>query len=165
MLDNLPKRLVGQPHLDRLVQLYPTVVRRSRDKGEVRKTLATSSTQPYKCPMSSKKQKMTAKRGQASEEPAHSYDHEKFVNESVTEKFGLISKNRSFIKEKGFHHPMTSFSRRLRIRDGRHYVNLLAQLPQVWYENLRQPSLPCTEKGSGARGAGRLQCEFYQPVL
>ena len=35
----------------------------------------------------------------------HSYDHEKFVNESVVEKFGLISKNRSFIKEKGFHHP------------------------------------------------------------
>ena len=27
------------------------------------------------------------------------------VNASTTEKFGLISKNRSFIKEKGFHHP------------------------------------------------------------
>ena len=48
---------------------------------------------------------MTAKRGQASEEPAHSYDHDKFVNESAIEKFGLVSKNRSFIKEKGFHHP------------------------------------------------------------
>ena len=55
--------------------------------------------------MSSKKQKMTSKRGRASEEPAHSYDHDKFVNESAAEKFGLISKNRSFIKEKGFHHP------------------------------------------------------------
>ena len=47
---------------------------------------------------------MTSKRGRASEEPTHRYDHEKFVNESATEKFDLISKNRSFIKEKGFHH-------------------------------------------------------------
>ena len=48
---------------------------------------------------------MTAKRGRVSEEPAHSYDHDKLVDESTTEKFSLISKNRSFIKEKGFHHP------------------------------------------------------------
>ena len=34
-------------------------------------------------------------------------------NESTTEKFGLISKNRSFIKEKGFHHPMTSLAKPL----------------------------------------------------
>ena len=54
--------------------------------------------------MSSKKKKMSSKRGRASEEPAHSYDHGKFFNESTVEKFGLISKNRSFIKEKGFHH-------------------------------------------------------------
>ena len=69
------------------------------------KTLATISTRPYKCPMSSKKQKMTSKIGRASEEHVHSYDHDKFVNESTAMKFGLISKNRSFIKEKGFHHP------------------------------------------------------------
>ena len=48
---------------------------------------------------------MTAKRGRASEEPARSYDHDKFINESAVEKSGHISKNRSFIKEKGFHHP------------------------------------------------------------
>ena len=54
--------------------------------------------------MSSKRQKMTARRGRASEEPAHTYDHDEFVNESATEKFSLISKNRSFIKENGFHH-------------------------------------------------------------
>ena len=48
---------------------------------------------------------MSSKRSQASEELAHSYDHDKFVNESAIEKFGLISKNRSFIKEKVFHHP------------------------------------------------------------
>ena len=52
---------------------------------------------------------MTGKRGQASEEPAHSYDHDKFFNESVAEKFSLISKNRSFIKEKGFHYPGNFF--------------------------------------------------------
>ena len=75
------------------------------------------------CPMSSKRKKMAAKRGRASEEHAHSYDHDKFVNESTTKKFGLISKNRSFIKEKGFHHPTTSFARLLRTRGGRHYVN------------------------------------------
>ena len=55
--------------------------------------------------MSTKKQKLTSKRGRPSEEPAQNYDHNKFVNEGVAEKFGLISKNRSFIKEKGFHHP------------------------------------------------------------
>ena len=55
--------------------------------------------------MLSKRQKMTAKRGRASEEPTRSYDHDEFVNESAAEKFGLISKNRSFIKEKRFHHP------------------------------------------------------------
>ena len=71
----------------------------------MRKSLATISTQPYKCSTSSKKQKMSSKRGRASEELAHSYDHEKFVNESATKKFILIFKNRSFIKEKGFHHP------------------------------------------------------------
>ena len=58
-----------------------------------------------KCLITSKKQKLSSKRSRASEEPTHDYDHEKFVNESATEKFGLISKNRSFIKEKGFHHP------------------------------------------------------------
>ena len=52
---------------------------------------------------------MTAKRGQAREEPVHSYDHDKFVNESAAKKFGLISKNRSFIKKKGFHHPDNFF--------------------------------------------------------
>ena len=71
----------------------------------MRKALATISTRPYKCPMSIKKQKMSSKRSRASEEPTHSYDHENFVKESAAEKFGLISKNRSFIKEKGFHHP------------------------------------------------------------
>ena len=104
MFDNLAKRVVGRPPLGRLVQLHHTSVIMSRGQEEVRKTLATISTRPYKCPMSSKKQKMTSKRDQVSEELAYSYDHEKFFNESMTKKFNLIFKNRSFIKEKGFHH-------------------------------------------------------------
>ena len=60
---------------------------------------------PIKCPMSSKNQKMSSKRNQASEDTTHDYDHEKFVNDSAAKKFSLISRNRSFIKEKGFHHP------------------------------------------------------------
>ena len=109
MFDSLPNRVVGLPHLGRLIQLHHTGVSRSRGQEEVRKTLATNSTRPYKCPMSSKKQKMTINRGRAREDPAHSYDHEKFVNESAAEKFGLISKNKSFIKEKCFHHPEDFF--------------------------------------------------------
>ena len=41
------------------------------------------------------------------------YDHDKFVNESEAEKFGLISKNRSFIKEKGFHHLEDFFRKKI----------------------------------------------------
>ena len=37
------------------------------------------------------------------------YDREKFVIVGASEKFTLISKNRSFIKEKGFHHPEDFF--------------------------------------------------------
>ena len=43
------------------------------------------------------------------EELSHDYDHEKFVNVGATEKFSLILQNRSFIKEKGFHHPKDFF--------------------------------------------------------
>ena len=64
-------------------------------------------SKPYltKCIMSSKKKRLSLKRSRAIEEHAHDYDHEKFVNASAAEKFNLISNNRSFIKEKGFHHP------------------------------------------------------------
>ena len=55
--------------------------------------------------MSIKKQKVSSKRNSSNEEPSHDYDHKKFVNVSAAKKFGLISKNRSFIKEMGFHHP------------------------------------------------------------
>ena len=61
------------------------------------------------CPTSIKKQKMSSKSSRASEEPSSAYDHKKFVNESMTEKFGLIFANLSFIKEKGFQHPEDFF--------------------------------------------------------
>ena len=54
--------------------------------------------------MSGKRQKLIVKRGQASEEPTPNFDLTKFVN-CATDRFGTICKNRSFIKEKGFHHP------------------------------------------------------------
>ena len=46
------------------------------------------------------------------------------------------------LRRRGFTTPMTSFARRLQIRDGGPYVNLLAQLPQVWYENFTPISPP-----------------------
>ena len=64
---------------------------------------------PLGYPMSSKKKKLSSKKSLKIGEPSHAYDQEKFVNESAVEKFGLISKNLSFIKEKGFHHPEDFF--------------------------------------------------------
>ena len=83
------------------------------------------SSNPYftKCPMSSKKKKLSLKRNQASEEPAHDYDHEKFVNASVVEKFGLISKTGPSSRIRGFTTPTISFAKPLRIRDGGCYAN------------------------------------------
>ena len=93
--------------------------------------------------MSGKRQKLTAKRGQASEEPASNFDLTKFVNEGVVDRFGTICKNRSFIKEQGFHHPDDFFRKTiLQIRDGGRYANHLVQLRRVWYENSMPTSPP-----------------------
>ena len=56
-------------------------------------------------PMSGKRQMLPTKRGRASEDPTPNYDVTRFVNEGAADRFGTICKNRSFIKEKGFHHP------------------------------------------------------------
>ena len=56
-------------------------------------------------PMSGKRQKLPTKQGQTSEDPTPNYDVTRFVNEGAVDRFGTICKNRSFIKEKGFHHP------------------------------------------------------------
>ena len=56
-------------------------------------------------PMSGKRKKLPTKRGRASENPTPNYDVTRFVNEGAVDRFDTICKNRSFIKEKGFHHP------------------------------------------------------------
>ena len=55
--------------------------------------------------MSGKRQKLPAKRSRSSEDPTPTFDASRSVNASAADQFGTIYKNRSFIKEKGFHHP------------------------------------------------------------
>ena len=113
--------------------------------------------------MSSKMQKLSSKRSRTIEEPSCDYDHEKFVNASAAEKFGLISKNQSFIKEKGFHH-LDDFFRKTIANKG---WKALCQPPRPaatmvvreFYANLAAHVL---KKGPSAWGFGRLQCEVYQ---
>ena len=54
--------------------------------------------------MSGKRHKLPTKRGRFGEDPTPNYDFTRFVNEGAADRFGTICKNRSFIKEKGFHH-------------------------------------------------------------
>ena len=56
-------------------------------------------------PMSGKRQKLPTKQGRTSEDPTPNFYVTRFVNEGAADRFGTICKNRSFIKEKGFHHP------------------------------------------------------------
>ena len=91
-------------------------------------------------PMSSKRRKLTAKWCRASEEPTLNFDLTRFVNEGAAERFGTICKNRSFIKEKGFHHFEDFFCKTIANKEWR----TLCQLPRpattsvVWefYANL-----------------------------
>ena len=48
---------------------------------------------------------MPTKQGRASEDLTPNYDVTRFMNEGAADRFGTICKNRSFIREKGFHHP------------------------------------------------------------
>ena len=83
---------------------------------------------------------MSSKRSRASEELTPSYDHEKFVNESTAEKLGLILKNRSFIKEKGFHHPNDFFPKTIANKGWRALCQPLSpaatSVVQEFYANL-----------------------------
>ena len=51
------------------------------------------------------RQKFPTKRGRANEDPSPNFDVMRFVNEGAADLFDTIFKNRSFIKEKAFHHP------------------------------------------------------------
>ena len=55
--------------------------------------------------MSGKRQKLPAKRSRASADPTPTFDASRFIKASAVDRFSTICKNRSFIKEKGFHHP------------------------------------------------------------
>ena len=110
-------------------------------------------SKPYftKCTMLSKKQKLSSKKSRKIEGPSHDYDHEKFLNVSAAEKFGLMSKSQSFIKEKGFHHPDDFFHQTI-VNKGR---KAIFQPPKAGFHNggtriLRQFSCPCSEKGPSA---------------
>ena len=69
--------------------------------------------------MSGKRQKLPAKRSRASEAPTPAFDASRFANLSVAERFGSIFKNRSFIKEKGFHHPDDFFRKTIEAKGWR----------------------------------------------
>ena len=116
--------------------------------------------------MSGKKRKMSSKSSQASEEPFSAYDHDKFFNESATEKFNLISVNRSFIMEKRFQHPDDLFRKTI-AKEG---VGCIVPTPEASCHDgcvgiLRQPSSSCAQEGLSLLGVGRIQCKVYQSLL
>ena len=59
--------------------------------------------------MFGKRQKLPTKQGRDSEDLTSNFDVTRFVNEGAADRFSTICKNRSFIKEKGFHHPYDFF--------------------------------------------------------
>ena len=69
--------------------------------------------------MSGKRQKLPAKRSRPSEDPTPTFDASRFANLSAAERFGTIFKNRSFIKEKGFHHPDDFFRKTIEAKGWR----------------------------------------------
>ena len=69
--------------------------------------------------MSGKRQKLPAKRSRPNKDPTPTFDASRFVNVSAVERFGTICKNRSFIKEKGFHHPDDFFHKTIEAKGWR----------------------------------------------
>ena len=69
----------------------------SLDLNQIRHTIST------------KRQKLSSKKSRRVEEQIEEYDSTKFVNVGAAEKYTLISKNLSFIEEKGFHLPEDFF--------------------------------------------------------
>ena len=69
--------------------------------------------------MSGKRQKLPAKRSRANEAPTPAFDASRFVNADAADRFSIICKNRSFIKEKGFHHPEDFFRKTIEAKGWR----------------------------------------------
>ena len=79
--------------------------------------------------MSGKQQKLPAKRSRPSEASTPAFDASRFANSNAADRFSIICKNRSFIKEKGFHHPEDFLEKLSRPRVGVLCANPLAQRP------------------------------------
>ena len=69
--------------------------------------------------MSGKRQKLPAKRSRPTEDPTPTFDASRFINASAADRFSTICKNRSFIKEKGFHHPDDFFRKTIEAKGWR----------------------------------------------
>ena len=69
--------------------------------------------------MSGKRQKSPAKRSRPSEDPTPMFNTSRFLNASAADRFSTICKNRSFIKEKGFHHPDDFFRKTIEAKGWR----------------------------------------------
>ena len=69
--------------------------------------------------MSGKRQKLPAKQSRASADPTPTFDASRFINASAADRFSTICKNRSFIKEKGFHHPDDFFRKTIEAKGWR----------------------------------------------
>ena len=113
--------------------------------------------------MFGKRKKLPAKRSRPSEDPTPTFDASRFINASAADRFSTICKNRSFIKEKGFHHPDDFFRKTIEEKGW----CALCQPPRPAGDErgagiLRQPRLPSPQKGQGARCIGRLQCGVDQ---
>ena len=64
--------------------------------------------------MSGKRQKLPTKQSRPSEDLTPTFDASRFANASAADRFSIICKNRSFIKEKGFHHPDEFFRKTIK---------------------------------------------------
>ena len=69
--------------------------------------------------MSGKRQKLPAKRSRVSADPTPTFNASRFINASVADRFSTICKNRSFIKEKGFHYPDDFFRKTIEAKGWR----------------------------------------------
>ena len=116
--------------------------------------------------MSGKRQKLPTKRGRASEDPTPNFDVTRFVNEGAADRFGTICKNRSYIKEKGFHHPDDFFRKTIVAKGWRALCQpphpTVMSVVREFYANLASHVI---KKVRVRGGVGRLQCGVDQSLL
>ena len=113
--------------------------------------------------MSSKREKLRSKKCRRVEEQIEEYNSTKFVNVGVADKFTLILKSHSFVKEKTSHHLEDLFRKtiankgwRALCRPPRAAVTIVVR---EFYANL---TAHVVKKGQSKKGIGRFQCEIYK---